>query len=282
MKSVFILLFLLDAAMHYAHPGVGIVMDSKGNVYYTDLSRVWKIDTRGKKSVVVQGVHTHELYMDQQDNLFGEHLWYNGEQVDTWGHFIWKYSAEGKIEKIIPDMEGFRSEYSFVRDHHGNMYWANREEKCQHVIRSDKNNEQVKLGDQCLNDIRWMTSSPSGTIYLVDLYDVKKVDGRGHVETLATQLQEQSLFQFFVNDPHQLMGITTDKQENVYVAVYEGRKVKKITPGGKVFSVAETGINWSPTGVLSAPNGDLWILECSPTNAVRVECITSSGRRIIY
>jgi hypothetical protein len=52
MKTVFILLFLLDAAMHYAHPGVGIVMDSKGNVYYTDLSRVWKIDTRGKNQLL--------------------------------------------------------------------------------------------------------------------------------------------------------------------------------------------------------------------------------------
>lgn len=282
MKAILTCLLMLSATLLYAHPGVGIVMDSKGNVYYTDLSKVWKIDTKGEKSVVIQGVHTHELYMDQQDNLFGEHLWYNGEQLDTWGHFVWKYSAEGKFEKIIPDTEGFRTEYSFVRDHHGNMYRADREAKCQHIIRSGTNKGQVIVGDQCMNNIRWFTASPSGTIYLVDLYDVKKINGLGHVETLATQLQERSLFQFFVNDPHQLMGITADKQENVYVAVYGGRKVKKITPGGKVFSVAETGINWSPTGVLSAPNGDLWILECSTTNAVRVECITTNGKRIVY
>lgn len=32
----------------WAHPGIGIVMDSKGNVFYTDLKQVWKIDPLGK------------------------------------------------------------------------------------------------------------------------------------------------------------------------------------------------------------------------------------------
>ena len=26
-----------------AHPGIGIVMDDDGNVFYTDLTHVWKI-----------------------------------------------------------------------------------------------------------------------------------------------------------------------------------------------------------------------------------------------
>jgi hypothetical protein len=39
-----------------AHPGVGIVMDSHGNIFYTDLKQVWKIDTHGKQTVVVPRV----------------------------------------------------------------------------------------------------------------------------------------------------------------------------------------------------------------------------------
>ncbi len=282
MKNFILPVFLLIVMEAGAHPGVGIVMDSKGNVYYTDLKQVWKIDTHGKKSVAVRSVHTHELYMDEHDNLFGEHLWYNGERLNTWGHYVWRYSADGEFEKVIPDTEGFLTNYSFVRDHHGNMYWAHRDQDCQKVVKHDRNGIITKMGDQCMENIRSMTVSPEGNVYAVDLYDVKKIDRFGRVHTLATQLQEGSVAQVFVNDPHQLMGLTTDKNENVYVAVYGARKVKKVTREGKVTTVFKTTINWSPTGILSAPNGDLWILECSPTNAVRVERITADGRRIVY
>ena len=61
-----------------AHPGIGIVKDSKGNIYYTDLKNVLKYSSDGKIVIVVPGVHTHELYIDGKDNLYGEHLWYEG------------------------------------------------------------------------------------------------------------------------------------------------------------------------------------------------------------
>ena len=38
------LFFLLSWAS--AHPSVSILMDSKGNVYYSDLKQVWKIDRK--------------------------------------------------------------------------------------------------------------------------------------------------------------------------------------------------------------------------------------------
>jgi hypothetical protein len=273
---------LIAAVVSYAHPGIGIVMDTKGNVFYTDLRQVWKINTQGMKSVVVRNVHTHELYIDECDNLFGEHLWYNGEALNTWGHYVWKYAADGTFEKIIPDTEGFLKDYSFVRDHHGNMYWAHREDDCQKIVKHDRNGIVSRIGDQCMDNIRWITATPGGNIYAVDLYDIKKIDRFGRAHTLATQLQERRLTQVFVNDVHQLMGIATDEVENVYVAVYGAGKVKKVSRDGKVTIAAETSLGWSPTGVLHAPSGDLWILECSSTNAVRVERITTDGRRIIY
>ena len=35
-------------------------------------------------SIAVHDVHSHELYIDSLDNLYGEHLWYNGETLKTW------------------------------------------------------------------------------------------------------------------------------------------------------------------------------------------------------
>jgi uncharacterized protein YlbG (UPF0298 family) len=257
-------------------------MDSKGNVFYTDLKQVWKIDIHGSKSVVVPNVHTHELYIDEHDTLFGEHLWYNGETLNTWGHYVWQYSADGTFEKVVPDTEGFRDRYSFVRDHHGNMYWAHRNEVCQKIVKHDRNGIRTKMGDRCMTNIRQITATREGIVYAVDHHDVKQIDRFGRVHVLATKLMEHSLRQASGDEAHQLMGITTDRDENVYVAVYGARQVKKIDRNGNVTTVAQTHTNWSPTGVLTAPNGDLWILECSPTNAVRVERITAAGDRIMY
>lgn len=110
-----------------AHPGIGIVMDSRGNVYYTDLAQVWRIGADGKKAIAVKQVHTHELYLDPQGNLFGEHLWYEGDATKKWGYRVWRLGADSTRADVVPAREGFRTDYSFVRDGGGTMYWAERD-----------------------------------------------------------------------------------------------------------------------------------------------------------
>jgi sugar lactone lactonase YvrE len=85
-----------------AHPGWGIVVDRKGNVFYTDLKQVWRLDPDGKKMVVVPNVHTHELYLDDDGTLYGEHLWYDGKK-EKWGHYLWEFT-DGKV--VRPDAPG--------------------------------------------------------------------------------------------------------------------------------------------------------------------------------
>jgi len=282
MNKILLILLLLHSAFgSKGHPGVGIVMDSKGNVFYTDLAQIWKINVKGKKSIVVPNVHSHEIYIDAQDNVYGEHVWYNGEALDTWGHYVWKLSSDGKIEKVIPNTKGFLSNYSFVRDRDGSMYWVNRDADCQKIVEKKNNGVILTRSDACLNNVRWMTSTPEGIIFIIDFHDLKKMDRQGHVTTLATNLADKKFLQVFVNEEHYLSGVTAHK-DNVYVADYSGRQVKKITPDGKVSVAAETSLPWSPTGTLVATNGDFWLLECSATNAVRVEKISMDGKRTIY
>src|SRR6267142_1160655 len=115
---------LLGTPPAHSHPGVGIVEDRGGNVFYTDLKQVWKISPDGRKSVAVPSVHTHELCLDADDSLYGEHLWYEGDATKKWGHRVWRLSKEGLLSDVIPAREGFLNDYSFVRDRAGNMYWA--------------------------------------------------------------------------------------------------------------------------------------------------------------
>jgi len=170
----------------FAHPGVGIVMDSRGNVFYTDLKQVWKLSPAGRKTVVVPGVHTHELYIDAQDNLYGEHLWYEGERTDRWGHYVWRLSADGRLEQIIPPRQGFLTDYgySFVRDAAGNMYWAARGPVTQIQKRAPDGTAST-FARASFRNVRWMTASPDGTVYLVDYQDLVRITPDGKIAILA-------------------------------------------------------------------------------------------------
>lgn len=281
MNKLLLLIFVTIVNSHaFAHPGIGIVMDSNQNVFYTDLKHVWKIDKTGKRTIAVHNVHTHELYLDKNDNLFGEHLWYEGEASDKWGFYIWKLSSNGSLEKVVQPTEGFPENYSFVRDDH-HMFFTDRKDACQEIIKKGETSRVVH-SKECFKNVRWMTRSEKGNIYLIDGPDLKKIDVNGNVELMASSIAEKKLTQFTVSEQHAAMGLWTDKQENVYVAIFGARVVKKVTPDKKVSEVIQTSFRWSPTGGFLAANGDFWLLESSPLNEVRVERITKNGQRIIY
>ena len=116
-----LVLLLACAVSAVAHPGWGIVVDGKGNVFYTDLKQVWRIGVDGRKSVAVPNVHTHELYLDATGTLHGEHLWYDGAKA-KWGYYLWDLTG-GNVVRHDPQ-EGLRASESFVRDRSGAMYWV--------------------------------------------------------------------------------------------------------------------------------------------------------------
>ena len=111
----------LSPAITKAHPGIGIVKDSKGNIYYTDLRHVWKI-SNGVKSVIVPDVHTHELHIDKNDDLFGEGGYYD-DKADKFYHYLWVYHQNGKIDTVIGMKQAYvEQDFSLTRDKNGNEY----------------------------------------------------------------------------------------------------------------------------------------------------------------
>lgn len=278
MRRLIILLWLLPA-LSQAHPSVSILMDSKGNVYYSDLKQVWKITPAGTKSIAVPNVHSHELFIDSNDNLYGEHVWSDGDTSNSWAHFTWRLNASGVFEKLIPNTRGFPANYSFNRDHQGRMYWAGPPGACQKIMRKNLDGSITATGNTCMKKIRWMTVTPEGVVYFIDDQDLKKMDVSGQVTMVATNIPELSLSAN--RDSHYISGVSLGSDQTVYVADYSGHKVRKYK--GKTKGIAtETREPWSPAGTLLAPNGDFWILEYSNTNEVRVEKITTTGQRIIY
>lgn len=257
---------LLFAAPLLGHPPVSVVFDSRGNAYYSDLSQVWQVAPNGAKRVVVPHVHTHELYMDARDNLFGEQLWYEGDATKKWGHYVWRRDAGGRVTKVIADREGFLRDYSFVRDRAGNMYFADGNA----VIRRTPAGRNDVLARGGFRDIRWMSVLPDGTLDFTDAGDVVRITPDRRLTRIARGLARSTLLRPHVPDKHAIQGIWHDRNGTIYLADSAHAQVKRVTKDGKVSVVAESIPPWSPSGGAFAPNGDLLVLEYSVTNQVRV------------
>lgn len=263
-----LMLLLFIALPAFAHPPVSVVVDAQGNAYYSDLTHVWKVAPNGTKSIAVRNVHTHELYMDARGNLYGEHLWYEGDATKKWGHFVWRRGADGKVVAITHRREGFLTDMSFVRDAAGNMYMADTSRR--NVLRRAPNGTVTTIA-RGLGRIGWMTAAADGTVFLIDETDVVRIRA-SRADRIASKITRTSLLRPTA-DRHALMGLWLDRAGNVYVADAAQGRVQRISTDGRVTIVARSSQPWMPTGGTFAANGDLLLLEASLTNDVRLRRI---------
>lgn len=285
MKKVFLILITLICfyGTALAHPGVGIVMDSKGNVFYTDLVHVWKIGADGSHGIAVEDVHTHELYLDEDDNLYGEHVWYNGEAVDTWSYYVWCLSSSGALEQVVPPTEGFPENNTLVRNKNAATFWPASQGEYEILMKKDLNGKITRYSDHMFTDIRWLhIPRKSEDVFVVDHLGIKRVSKHGEVEILAEYMRERGRAFGNVRDMHYLMGMWLAEDKALYVAVYGAKKVVKIDQEGTTTAVYESPPFWSPCGVLVAPDGSLWIMEFSSRNRARVKKINANGSEVTF
>ncbi len=285
MKKLISLLFycFIFISTTEAHPGIGIVTDNEGNVFYTDLTHVWKISPDGTRTIAVRNVHTHELYLDAYGNLYGEHEWYEGEATDTWGNYVWCLTKNGEFKKIIPDVEGFLDNTTLIRDLKGNSYWAKKSGDGEVLMKQTPDGENHVFTNHRFNDIRWIHFSENdNNLYVVDNLAVKKITPSGVVEVVAKNLKEDKPPFGGVADRHYIFGLWTDTSENVYVALYGAGKVKKISSEGKISTLFVSEEGWSPSGGMIDQKGTMWIMEFSARNSTRVRKVVSNGEDILY
>ena len=279
MKKLLVISYwLLVSSVSEGHPGIGIVKDSKGNIYYTDLAKVWKISLDGAKTALVSGVHTHELYMDKHDNLYGEHLWYNGESKNTWGHYVWCLKNNGELVKETNPTEGFLNNYSFARDSLGNMYWVERFTTSK-IMKKTTNGEIIKLAEGKFGFIGWLTCTKNGSLYFTENNKLHKLspDGKSggyQMETLAGNIGSKSTDFSMMGRNYDSYGIWTDAAENVYVAMINSKKVIRIGADGYPQTILTSNSMWTVCSGIFDNNGNMWVLENSVSNEVRPRKIT--------
>ena len=282
MKQLLISLSLLVlATTAAAHPGVGIVEDRAGNVFFTDLKQVWRVSPAGRMSVAVPNVHTHELCVDAAGNLLGEHVWSDGAAASQWNQRLWRLSPTGELSDIVKARPAFQEGDSFVRDKAGTMYWASHDKPV--VIRKATAAGVVSThAAGVFSDVRWMTVAPEGTLYLMDQGDLRRVSADGAVTLLASRLSSLKPAPAKVRDPYYHQGLWTDREGSVYVAVSEEQVVMRVRPGKAPEVVKSTAPDWSPSGGLVDRKGDLWVLEYDRENRVRAVRFDRHGREQVF
>jgi len=272
MKQLFSCLMILCMVRSgYAHPGIGIVCDSRGNIYYTDLANIWKITPSGIKTIVVRSVHSHELSIDRDDNLYGEHLWFTGGTANSWGHYFWCLKKNGQLVKTTEAANGYTDNNGLLRDNANNVYWVERFTISRFKKKTLKGVIST-VGEGKFNDIRWTYCNKAGFIFFADEDKLYRLAPDGEFNLLASNLDEKGIARTGI-ERREVYGIWTDQQENIYTAVFNLKAIKRITPGGKVEIVYQSSNTWTPVSGLFDKNGDMWIMENSNSNEVRVQKI---------
>ena len=261
MKLLSFFSLLLCAASTFAHPPVGIVCDSKGNIFYSDLTHVWKIEPSGRKTIAVPNVHTHELYIDRNDNLYGQQSVYSGEGTNKWYHAIWRLS-NSKLDTIVPMREGFYIEnYSFSRDSAGNMYWIRHLPGKWSFMKTTPQRLTSTITDGDFEKVQWIHPA-NGKLFYVRLGSIYSLDHSGTTRLVAAKLGGD-------NGHHSVFGLWSDNAGNLYVANTAKRVIQKISQDNVISVVHTSGEGWSPTGGTFDNKGILWVLETNKNNEVR-------------
>ena len=223
------LVLLSTGTMAEGHPGVGIVRDSRGNVFFTDLRQVWKITPDDKyvcccsRRSCARALPRRRRQPFRRASLGGRGRMAPPGLVPE---------AHRIIERRRLVARRFPTGLRLCADRAGNMYWADRGEK----MAIKKRSPEGTVTTHAIADFRalqWMTATADGVLFLMDGGDLRRVSPDGHVTTVVTSLSEHEPPPAGASDRNYHMGMWTDKEGFVYVAVARERLVLRVQADGK-------------------------------------------------
>jgi hypothetical protein len=273
MLKRLLLALILVPAIATAHPSIGIVSDSRGNIFYTDLHQVWKI-SGGKQTVAVPDMHTHELYIDSADNLYGEHQW-NDESGTHFYHYLWRLSPAGRLDTVVSNRPAFVNvDFSLARDGQGNEYYLKpgyylKPNDTSSIIRRSPAGLETALATGRFKGISWLHPHTDGSVVYVLNNTVYRIGTDGATRIIAKGIASKTpSYTYFGNGPI-VYGAWQDIAQNVYVAAFSDQVVKKVDGTGTVSVFYKSSGRWAPTHGVFDKEGRLWVLECSDKNEIR-------------
>jgi sugar lactone lactonase YvrE len=259
-----------------AHPAWGIVIDPGGRVIFSEVetNTIWRIEN-GRPVPILRGKHSHEITIDGEGNLYGEHLEYR-PAGERWVLSLWQLTPDGREVQIQPptDTVALPQGLGPLRDRQGNTYaFRGPFQRVNEVVlyRRSPAGEAVALAGgppghadgrgaaARFTGIQGKAFAPGGDLYVTDGGTVRRITPEGVVTTLGGD----PLAGVGHGERPRLLGLAVDQQGQVFVADYDHRSVREIGLDGRVREPWRSGSFWAPTGVMAA-GGSLYILETRP------------------
>ena len=251
-----VVLCLLPTSLR-AHPGSGIAVDRRGQVYFMDTgSGLWKIDTEGTVSQLSK-VKFHHLALDLND------LFANGRLPSSAGTGLdWEILKVGADPTIL-----LSSDWPIAIGHDGSLYYQSGSRGHLRIMRSMPSGATsvsavlpAMISGQPLADVNGLAVGPDGSLYYAESSAIRRITSRG-VRTVVRVPAPAGAPSIPGTAQHPyLREFAVDARGNLYVADNGDARVLKITPNGKIITLVQTQSPWSPTGV-AVFGSDVYVLE---------------------
>lgn len=252
----------------WAHPGSGIVVDQKGQVFFADLTRgLLKIDARGK----ITTVHReggHWLALDKT----GSFSRVDFEKSKHWPRWFKRRTLANVRPALITDAGS-----PLVVGQDGDIYFVCDDERMipggLQIGRLSPDGKETLLNpslrqtSEKLGGIKGLAFGPDGSLYAAYPKAILKITMDGKFTALANPVVVTDCdLDVPANESPFLRGLAVDSRGMVYVAATGCGRVIQITPEGKVTTVLKTEKPWAPSGV-AVHNEDVYVLEHINSNS---------------
>jgi len=267
-----------------AHPGSGIVVDRRGEVYFLDTgSGVWKIDLQGKLTQL-PGPRFHWLTLDADDCFSTAHL---------------PAGAAGDITRVgtSPTLL-VASDYPVAIGANGLLYYPSYTSgsglQLMELTPANQTRMLINLSAAGTRDLRWLNglaAGADGSLYYTEDDAIRRISARGEVSTVVAKPKIPTCVSIAGSPRPMLRGLAAESNGTIYVAASGCGSLLKVSAGGQVTTVHQLQSPWTPTAVaLSKDN--IYVLEYLQTAASmqpedrsawlpRVRKITANGRSTI-
>jgi len=249
--------FLLAASPAFAHPGAGIVVDRRGQVFFIDTGAgVWKIDLQGRLEKH-RGDAFHWMAIDRRGGLTGRQMPRN---------------TGGELPVVGPDPTLIlSSDYPIAVGPDGALYYPQPEgtDRVRIMRVAPSGRPEVFATLPPATEV-----GPDGSLYYAERDAVRRIAADGTVSLVAGDIKVPDC----VRPPAAreerlgpaLRGLDVAPDGTIYVAASACSALLKINPKGTVSVALRAEDAWSPTGV-AVSGDDLYVLEYRHIKAERRE-----------
>ena len=267
-----------------AHPGSGIVVDRRGEVYFLDTgSGVWKIDLQGKLTQL-PGPRFHWLTLDADDCFSTAHL---------------PAGAAGDITRVgtSPTLL-VASDYPVAIGANGLLYYPSYTSgsglQLMELTPANQTRMLTNLSAAGTRDLRWLNglaAGADGSLYYTEDDAIRRISARGEVSTVVAKPKIPTCVSIAGSSRPMLRGLAAESNGTIYVAASGCGSLLKVSAGGQVTTVHQLQSPWTPTAVALFKD-NIYVLEYLQTAASmqpedrsawlpRVRKITANGRSTI-